>query len=257
MVARGTHFTRWVTGVNCPTTTTSTTTSGLRYRAIQGHPGPWSRPSSRATLRSVSTDPRPAWGLFGGAFDPPHLGHLAVAAVALAAGALERLVVVPCFDHPLGKRMAPWEDRLAMCRLAFVHLARVDVSAIESELPSPSLTLRTLETLAARRPDVRWRLVIGSDTLADRSQWHRFDDIVRLAEPLVVGRAGHADGPGSFAVPDLSSSEIRSRLAASRDVRGWLDPAVLHHLIEKDLYRPGDGSSAPAGSPPSNTSPTR
>ena len=188
----------------------------------------------------MSIDLRPAWGLFGGAFDPPHLGHLAVAAVALAAGSLERLVVVPCFDHPLGKRMAPWEDRLTMCRLAFAHLARAEVSAIESELPPPSLTLRTVQALAARRPDVRWRLVIGSDPLADRSQWHHFDDIVRLAEPLVVGRAGHADGAGSFVVPDLSSSEIRGRLAAGEDARGWLDPAVLRHVTEKELYRGGD-----------------
>ena len=209
-------------------------------RRPAGPAAPWCPPSSRASFRAVSTDPRPAWGLFGGAFDPPHLGHLAVAAVALAAGSLERLVVVPCFDHPLGKRMAPWEDRLAMCRLAFAHLARVEVSAIESELPSPSLTLRTVEEMAVRRPDVRWRIVIGSDTLADRSQWHRFDDIVRLAEPLVVGRAGHADGPGSFVVPDLSSSEIRRRLAAAADIRGWLDPAVLRHVTEKELYRGGD-----------------
>lgn len=184
----------------------------------------------------MSTVPRPVWGLFGGAFDPPHLGHLAVAAVALAAGELERLVVVPCFDHPLGKRMAPWEDRLAMCRLAFVHLARVEVSTIESELPSPSLTLRTVEALAARRPGVRWRLVISSDTLDDRTQWHRFDDIVRLAEPLVVGRAGHADGSGSFVVPDLSSSEVRRRLAAAEDVGGWLDPTVLRHVVSRGLY---------------------
>ncbi|MBI5500951.1 MAG: nicotinate-nicotinamide nucleotide adenylyltransferase [Deltaproteobacteria bacterium] len=184
----------------------------------------------------MTSVPRPTWGLFGGAFDPPHLGHLAVAAVALATGPLDRLLVVPCFAHPLGKRMAPWDDRLALCRLAFSHLARVELSDIESRLPAPSLTLRTVEALAARHPGVTWRLVVGSDALADRSQWHRFDDIVRLAEPLVVGRAGHEAGADVFAVPDVSSSAIRSRLAGGLDVRGWLDPAVLRYALERGLY---------------------
>jgi len=179
---------------------------------------------------------RPRWGIFGGAFDPPHLGHLAVAAVALAAGELERLLVVPCFEHPFGKQMAPWSDRLAMVRLAFAPLARVEVSEVEAELPRPSLTLNTVRTLCSGRPDVRWFLVVGSDTLKDRSSWHRFDDVVRLAEPLVIGRQGHDRGTIDFAIPDVSSSEIRRRLAAGEEHPGGLDPAVERYAAQHSLY---------------------
>jgi nicotinate-nucleotide adenylyltransferase len=187
----------------------------------------------------VIADPRPAWGIFGGAFDPPHLGHLCVAALALATGELDRLLVVPTFDHPFGKRMAPWSERLALVRLAFAPLARVEISTIEETLPRPSLTLHTVSALCEAHPQVRWRLVVGSDTLADRAAWHRFDDVVRLAEPLVVGRVGHAAGTAGLAVPDVSSSELREALARGADVRGQLDPAVERQIRARGLYGAG------------------
>jgi nicotinate-nucleotide adenylyltransferase len=193
------------------------------------------------SLAGVTMEARPAWGIFGGAFDPPHLGHLCVAALALATGELDRLLVVPTFDHPFGKRMAPWAERLAMARLAFAPLARVEVSSIEEALPRPSLTLQTVAALCEAHPRVRWRLVIGSDTLGDRAAWHRFDDVVRLAEPLVVGRTGHGASTSGLEVPDVSSTELRAALAAGRDVRGRLDPAVERYVRARGLYGAGPG----------------
>ncbi|MBN1774612.1 MAG: nicotinate-nicotinamide nucleotide adenylyltransferase [Deltaproteobacteria bacterium] len=179
---------------------------------------------------------RPTWGIFGGAFDPPHLGHLCVAALALATGELDRLLVVPTFDHPFGKRMAPWGERLAMTRLAFAPLARVEVSSIEETLPRPSLTLQTVAALCEAHPAVRWRLVVGSDTLGDRPSWHRFDEVERLAEPLVIGRAGHEPEPSGLVVPDVSSTALREALAAGAEVRGRLDPAVERFIRARGLY---------------------
>ena len=184
----------------------------------------------------MATDDLPRWGIFGGAFDPPHLGHLAAAAVALAAGQLDKLLVVPTFAHPFGKQMAPWPDRLAMTRLAFAPLCRVEVSEIEAALPRPSLTLATVETLCAAHAGVRWFLVVGSDTLRERSSWHRFDDIVGRAELLVIGRQGHERGTIDFALPDVSSSAIRRALADGDDLHGWLDPGVERYVRERKLY---------------------
>jgi nicotinate-nucleotide adenylyltransferase len=185
----------------------------------------------------VATRERPVWGIFGGAFDPPHLGHVAVAAVALAAGDLRRLLVVPCFEHPFGKSMAPWKDRLAMARLAFAPLGpAVRVDPLEADLPHPSLTLVTVRALRAAHPRVRWRLVIGADTLRDRGAWHRFDEIAALAPPLVVGRAGHGHGDVGFPLPDLNSTEIRRALAAGKSVRGRLPAAVERYLRRRHLY---------------------
>ncbi len=184
----------------------------------------------------MATDGPARWGIFGGAFDPPHLGHLAAAAVALAAGRLDKLLVVPTFAHPFGKQTAPWLDRLAMTRLAFAPLRRVEVSEIEAGLPRPSLTLGTVEALAAAHPEVRWVLVVGSDTLRERTSWHRFDDIIRRAELLVVGRQGYEHGSIDFALPDISSSDLRRALAAGEDLRGRLDPAVERYVREHGLY---------------------
>jgi len=186
----------------------------------------------------VAREASPAWGFYGGAFDPPHLGHLCVAALALALGELDRLLVVPTFDHPFGKQMAPWAERLAMARLAFAPLARVEVSAIEETLPRPSLTLRTLRALCEAHPGVRWRLVVGSDTLRDRASWHRFDEVARMAEPLVIGRAGHEPAEG-LVVPDVRSTELREALAAGREVGGRLAPAVERHIRARGLYGAG------------------
>lgn len=183
----------------------------------------------------MTDDASPVWGLFGGAFDPPHVGHLCVAALALALGELDRLLVVPTFDHPFGKKMAPWADRLAMARLAFAPLGRAEVSGIEEMLPRPSLTLRTVAALREAHPGVRWRLVVGSDALRDRASWHGFDEVARLAEPLVIGRAGYEPAEG-LVIPDLRSSDLREALAAGRDVRGWLVPAVERYIRARGLY---------------------
>jgi len=176
------------------------------------------------------------WGLFGGSFDPPHVGHLMAGALALSRGDIDRLVVVPCFDHPFGKAMAPYEERLAMARMAFEPLARAEVSDIESRLERPSRTLFTLRALAAAHPGARWSLVVGADVPLERAQWHRFDDLIAEADLFVIGRAGRGGGASTPDVPDVSSTELRRRLAADEDLCGWLDARVERHIRSKGLY---------------------
>jgi nicotinate-nucleotide adenylyltransferase len=181
------------------------------------------------------------WGILGGSFDPPHLGHLIVAAVAMARGRLDRLVVVPCFDHPFGKHPAPFADRMEMARRAFRVLTGTRVSDIESRLPRPSLTLRTVEALREAHPEVSvWRLVVGGDTVAERSSWHRFDEVAAKAEPLIVGRSGYPAAGIAFEVPDVNSTRIRAGLAAGEDVSAWLDPDVETYLRSRGLYEGSD-----------------
>ncbi len=175
------------------------------------------------------------WGVFGGAFDPPHLGHLMAAASAIARGPLDRLLIVPTYEHPLGKTMAPWRDRVAMARIAFEPLDRAEVSEIESRLAAPSRTLATLRALRAEHPSVSWRLVVGADVLAQRDQWHRFDEVAAEAHVLPIGRAGHPGG-ATPDVPDVNSTWLRRALAAGDDLRGWLDPKVEAYIRAAGLY---------------------
>src|SRR5678816_1236754 len=90
--------------------------------------------------------------IFGGSFNPPHVAHMLAVVYALSTQQIERVLVVPVFQHPFAKELAPFEDRLAMARLALGWLPRTEVSTIERELGGESRTLRTIEALADRHP---------------------------------------------------------------------------------------------------------
>jgi len=192
-------------------------------------------------------------GLFGGSFNPPHIGHVLAAAYVLSAGLVERVIAVPVFSHALGKSLAPFPARVAMARLAFEWLPGVEVSDVEQELGSPSRTLRTIQALSARHPDWQLRLLVGSDILGELHQWHAYAEIERLAPPLILPRPGAPDPsrPGEAAriLPDISSTEVRASLdaAARGDSEGAAElqrvvPApVLAYIREQGLY----GDAAP------------
>jgi len=182
--------------------------------------------------------------VYGGSFDPPHVAHRLTAAYVLAVGGFERVLVLPVHEHAFGKRLAPFEDRLELCRRCFRGLADVEVSALESELPAPNYTERTLECLRERHPDYDLGLVIGSDVLADTANWHDFPRVAALAPPFVVTRAGYERPElGPALLPDISSTHVRALLArrgqpgADRELR-WLVPvSVLEYVDERGLYR--------------------
>jgi nicotinate-nucleotide adenylyltransferase len=181
--------------------------------------------------------------IFGGSFDPPHVAHVLAASYALAVGGFERILVVPAFEHALGKHLSPFEERLALCRLCFDDLARVEVSALESELPRPSYTVRLLERLQSERPGVAMRLVIGSDVLGETHSWRDFARIEELAPPFVLTRRGHERPELAPAIlPEVSSTRVRELLARRHDAEalrelGWLVPRrVLERIEAANLY---------------------
>jgi nicotinate-nucleotide adenylyltransferase len=178
-----------------------------------------------------------AVAVYGGSFDPPHLGHTLVCAYVLAACGIDRLVVVPVGQHPFSKRVSAFEDRLRMCELAFRDLRRLEVSSIEHELPSPSLTLHTLTALQARYPDAGLRLVIGSDLLPETQHWFEFERVRAIAPLIVVQREGHPS-PGGLGppLPDISSTLVRERLRASQATDGLLSPEVAAYARAHRLY---------------------
>jgi nicotinate (nicotinamide) nucleotide adenylyltransferase len=166
---------------------------------------------------------RPTLAVLGGSFNPPHLGHALLPAYLLARGEADRVLVAPCWDHPLGKSLVPFERRMSWVRLALAHHdERVEVSAIEAELARerdgrPSYTLELLEACAASHADCRVRLVVGSDiTLSGETErWHRWDDIVERFDPIVVPRAGWSSST-ELALPEISSTVVREQLERLR-----------------------------------------
>jgi nicotinate-nucleotide adenylyltransferase len=180
--------------------------------------------------------------LLGGSFNPPHVAHVMAAWWTVATQGVAEVWLLPSFRHPFGKVLAPFEDRVRMCRLAVSGLRGVRVSTAESELDGDPLvgkTVKTLEHLRAKHPSLRFALVLGADILAETPKWYRFERIRELARIIVVGRQGYG-GEGAvtgFALPEISSSAIRERLRRGEDVSALVPRRVLRYIERRRLYR--------------------
>lgn len=185
--------------------------------------------------------------LFGGSFDPPHVGHLLAAAYVLATEPVDELWMVPVFEHPFGKRFrGPYEHRVQLCEaaVATLGLARAKVSRLEAELAArggEGRTVDLLEHLQKTRPQDRFSLVIGSDLLAETAQWKRFDRVRELARLIVLERGGH-QGHGEAGGPviiEVSSTLVRGLLSEGKDARRYVARQVLDEIERGGFYRRG------------------
>jgi nicotinate-nucleotide adenylyltransferase len=192
-------------------------------------------------------EPQRRVAFYGGSFNPPHVGHVLGAVYALSTAPIDEVLVVPVYRHPFAKNLAPYEERVSMCRAALGWIPRVTVSTVEEELGGESLTLRTVEHLQKTQPGWALRLLVGSDVLADLPKWHRWDRIVEIAPPLVMGRAGAAassvevtwvGSKDAQMLPRVSSTEIRAALASGdlEALRPLVPAAVLAHIEARGLY---------------------
>jgi nicotinate-nucleotide adenylyltransferase len=180
-------------------------------------------------------------GFFGGSFNPPHVAHVLACTLLRSVEGVDRVLVVPTFQHPFAKALAPYEDRVRMCELAMAWLPGVEVSRIEETLGGESRTLRTIEHLASAHGDWILRLVIGADVLAEAPRWHGFDAITKIAPPIILGRAGTSATSAvtqSATLPDVSSTRVRDAIARSSwsEVEPVVPRAVLAYIRERGLY---------------------
>jgi nicotinate-nucleotide adenylyltransferase len=181
--------------------------------------------------------------IFGGSFNPPHIGHQLAALYVLETHAVDALWFVPTFEHPFDKPLIPFSERAEMCRLAAAALgARASVSDIEARLGGPSHTLRTVERLRLDRPGARFSLVIGADLVPEVDGWHGSGELRKAVDFIVVNRSGHgADQSILPAMPAVSSTAIRDALENGRDVSRWVARSVLDYIGSRGLY----GAAAP------------
>ena len=183
-------------------------------------------------------------GIFGGTFDPIHLGHLILAQVALEELDLDRIIFVPAAISPYTQDQPPAatpRDRLEMIRTAINEEPRFSVDDRELARKGPSYTIDTVRSLLGDYPGVRFLYLIGADQLKDLSGWHEFHDLKNLVDFAVFdrsdnGHAGIADYPVVHRRIDISSTEIRERLAKGLDVRYYLPSTVHDHIMTHSLY---------------------
>jgi nicotinate-nucleotide adenylyltransferase len=180
-------------------------------------------------------------GIFGGSFDPPHLGHVLGCLWALCSGEIDRVVMIPVGRHAFGKESgAGFEDRLEMCRLATQHLGGfVEVSDLEGRRDGTSYTIETLEALRKERPQAQLRLIVGSDVASEVNLWRSADQVLEIAPLLELPRPGKNDlfSDRPEALPNISSTFVREVLRHHGDL-GYLIPAVVKdYVLKKKLYR--------------------
>lgn len=175
--------------------------------------------------------------LFGGSFDPPHVGHQVAMLYALAVSRAEKLLMVPAYRHAFDKQLSPWQHRLEMARLAAEPLgARVEVSAIEQRLGGASRTLHTVRALLEERPGAEIDVVIGADLLGERERWLGWSELEPLVGWLVVGRSGHPEAAGP-ALAEVSSTEVRERVRRGQPIDRLVPAAVCDYIAAHRLYQ--------------------
>ena len=179
--------------------------------------------------------------LFGGSFNPPHIGHLMAALYVHSVLGCDEVWLVPSFNHPFGKPLAPFEDRVTMCELMGRDVGPwLRVSRAEAEVGGEGRTIELLEWLLPQHPGTRFRFVIGSDIVADLPKWRAWDRIQQLVEVTVLHRAGHPV-PQVLGPPlvEVSSTAVRQALAEGVDPGGLLPRAVRAWAHQRGLYRAG------------------
>ena len=199
-------------------------------------------------------------GLFGGTFDPIHVGHLILAERCREEAGLDGVWFLPSYvpPHKADRDLTRFESRCEMVALATAGQAAFRVERIEKELPPPSFTSETLAELKARNPEHDFSLLIGGDSLRDLPTWHLPQKVVELAALVAVGRPGvvpvsaeelarQLDLPPErvrlklVECPqvDIASRDIRARVAQGRTIRFLVPRSVEEYIRERKLYAAG------------------
>ena len=187
-------------------------------------------------------------GIFGGTFDPPHIGHLAVADAAVRQLHLDALYLVPAYLPPHKLRHAfssSPRDRERMTRLALHGIPRVKISTIELRRRGISYTVDTLRAFRKKFRSAVLFLIIGEDTLDQFSSWRKPEEILTLADIVVYRRTGCSPkSPKGKIEPivlhgrriNVSSTEIRNRIASGKPAGSFLPGAVDAYIRKHRLY---------------------
>ena len=196
-------------------------------------------------------------GIFGGSFNPIHLGHTALAAYICEQGLVDEVWLMVSPQNPLKQDLTllDEEERLAMARLAVAPYPMLRACDFEFTLPRPSYTYHTLQALRTAYPDHEFSLIIGEDNWNNFHRWYRGDDIVRETPIIVYPRSSenseHSESTKELSTfnfqlsiledPPLlpySSTEIRNSIAHGKDASHMLHPDVTKYITERGLYAP-------------------
>lgn len=173
--------------------------------------------------------------LFGGSFNPPHVGHRKVVEFLAKNPQFDKVWVLPTFSHPFDKSLIDFSHRLKMCELNFGDLGKkVKICDIEGKFKkNPSYMIDTIKALQKKYPDIHFTIVVGSDCRNELSQWKNFDELRKETDFFFIPRAGFEKSPFT----DISSTEIRKALKFGEAIGEHLVSTVKKYIEENKLYR--------------------
>ena len=186
-------------------------------------------------------------GIFGGSFNPVHIGHMMLASYLTQWGYVDEVWLTLSPLNPLkdAAELLPDIKRLAMLSIAAKGAEAIDICDIELSMPKPSYTIDTLRVLAERYPEYRFKLIIGSDNWQIFDKWRDAQRILDDYGVIVYPRPGfpipegHVDGMEAVhpITVNLSSTQVRDAIARGRDMTYFLPPGVYKYIIDNKLYR--------------------
>ncbi len=196
-------------------------------------------------------------GIFGGAFNPVHNGHVRLAEEAVKQLKLRRLLIVPTYSSPhKHTELLPYEDRAEMCRRAFGHIPSAEICDIEVRLGGTSYTINTVRALREQYPDERFFLIIGGDMLFSFEKWYKYEALLKETKVCAAARDGdsladmmeYADEIGRVKVlptqaVTMSSTQVRMAAANGEDISGMVPQGVADYIREKGLYKGNGGGN--------------
>lgn len=189
-------------------------------------------------------------GILGGSFNPVHIGHPLLASYLVQWGYVDKVWMTLSPRNPLKdpKDLLPDLKRLAMLSIALKGAKDIDICDIELSMPRPSYTINTLDTLQARNPDTRFKLIIGSDNWRIFDRWKEAQRILQDYGVIVYLRPGypversHIEGLEVVDAPlvDLSSTFVRESIAKGKNMNFFLPPGVYKYIMDNKLYQNTD-----------------
>ena len=192
-------------------------------------------------------------GIFGGAFDPPHRAHQALAQTLIQHQQLDLLYIVPTGQAWHKSRvLSDAKHRLAMSHLAFQNIAQVVVDGLETQREGPSFTVDTLDALKLRHPNANFCVLVGADQAASFTLWHQWPRILEMAQLVVVQRPNTSADKAylhewhnlpservtrmHMPLMDISSSALRASYASGHPNPELVSPLVTHYIQQNQLY---------------------
>lgn len=181
--------------------------------------------------------------IFGGSFDPPHVGHQSICFWLAEALHADKIIVAPTYEHCFGKDLTEFKHRIFMCRVMANPIPKCMVTHTERLMPRPNYTVNLVKHYTSVIPG-NYAVVIGGDLLSQLHKWEHWDKVANMVKVVAVGRPGFNTKPSipnveiyPVGISTVSSSEVRERIANHQSLDGYVPHEVKRYIVDNGLYK--------------------